>query len=506
MGQLARATVRALRASLAYIGRIALVGAGGAVVMSVLIYFGVWVANVATGQGTAPPMVRTDCTAVTPTPAAGQPCFNTVPPGIMFWTGTAWAHYGMVDTTGTPVVLDAVDEIASVALAGQQAAALQIPGSQTADLTLTPVISVDNGATFIAKDHLDQALAVFRDGLGNELATLTFPLVTPANPVALSIETNLAATHIGVKVTVRNSGSVSATVRAVMRQATQAIAARGAAGPTQPIITDLGSGVKVIEVGVPEILRNQGWTRTATDTLSALNDDVIISGSGASQVCFEVPSGATMTTTHEAQVGSGAYFSTPVVFYQGSTTSYPSRGCFLRSGYSNYKVRVANAVSGSVTGVMLATTGSPREVTLGAQATPQLIGFTSPIPTADAGAAVSICLADSGSTRLSTASTNSTSCKGSAGNFYGAFVVNPTATVAYLRLYDSASAPTCTSATGFKYPIPVPASTNGSGFVAMQAGLAEAFTNGIGFCFTGGSAGTDNTNGPAGVLIKLFFK
>lgn len=106
----------------------------------------------------------------------------------------------------------------------------------------------------------------------------------------------------------------------------------------------------------------------------------------------------------------------------------------------------------------------------------------------------------------SAASTNSTSVKGSAGNLYGIRAVNTTSTLYYLRLYNSSSAPTCSSATGFIESIPVPhASGNGAGIVSMQP-FGQGFATGIGFCLTGGGSSTDNTNAATGVYLTLLYK
>jgi len=102
----------------------------------------------------------------------------------------------------------------------------------------------------------------------------------------------------------------------------------------------------------------------------------------------------------------------------------------------------------------------------------------------------------------SAASTNSTSCKGSAGQIYGISAVNTTATTYYLRLYNSSSAPTCSSATGFIRTIPVLAT---GGAVEMRQ-VGAAFGTGIGFCLTGGGSSTDNTNAATGVYITLEYK
>jgi hypothetical protein len=108
-------------------------------------------------------------------------------------------------------------------------------------------------------------------------------------------------------------------------------------------------------------------------------------------------------------------------------------------------------------------------------------------------------------TLISAASTNSTSCKGSAGNVYGYRFVNTTATLYYLRMYNSSSAPTCSSATGFIETIPIPASATGAGIVSMEP-FGEGYSTGIGFCFTGGSSSTDNTNAATGVFGTILYK
>jgi hypothetical protein len=104
----------------------------------------------------------------------------------------------------------------------------------------------------------------------------------------------------------------------------------------------------------------------------------------------------------------------------------------------------------------------------------------------------------------SAASTNSTNCKASAGTLYTVSAVNTTATLYYLRLYNSSSAPTCSSATGFIETIPIPASTTGAG-VVRDVSVGEAFGTGLGFCLTGGGSSTDNTNAATGVYLTLLY-
>lgn len=105
----------------------------------------------------------------------------------------------------------------------------------------------------------------------------------------------------------------------------------------------------------------------------------------------------------------------------------------------------------------------------------------------------------------SAASTNSTSVKASAGNVAGIYAVNTTATLYYLRLYNLAAGPTCSSATGFLGTIPIPASTSGSGF-SFPFPVPISFGTGIAYCLTGGGSSTDNTNAATGVYLTMIYK
>lgn len=105
----------------------------------------------------------------------------------------------------------------------------------------------------------------------------------------------------------------------------------------------------------------------------------------------------------------------------------------------------------------------------------------------------------------SAASNNATNCKSSAGNVYGWRFVNTTATIYYLRMYNLSSSPTCTSATGFVESIPIPASSSGAGFAFMEP-MGEAYSTGIGFCLTSGSASTNNGSAATGVFGTILYK
>lgn len=103
----------------------------------------------------------------------------------------------------------------------------------------------------------------------------------------------------------------------------------------------------------------------------------------------------------------------------------------------------------------------------------------------------------------SAASTNATNVKASAGTYCGGLAINTTASLYYLRLYDLAAAPTCSSATGFVVSIPIPASTTGNGTSLNLGPYGAAFSAGIGFCLTASGTSTANDNAATGVYLAL---
>lgn len=109
----------------------------------------------------------------------------------------------------------------------------------------------------------------------------------------------------------------------------------------------------------------------------------------------------------------------------------------------------------------------------------------------------------------SAASTNSTNVKASAALLCGGQLINTTTTLYYLRLYNLASAPTCSSATGFVFSVPVPpaAAAGGANGITVNVGTyGLSFTTGLSFCLTGGATSTDNTSAATGVFVNLAYK
>lgn len=137
---------------------------------------------------------------------------------------------------------------------------------------------------------------------------------------------------------------------------------------------------------------------------------------------------------------------------------------------------------------------------------------TEPIPAAQISATqpisgtVTANLATGSAYTLNTAATtNAASIKTTAGNLHELTVSNPTATVAYVKLYNKASAPTV----GTDVPvatITVPAASPNSGNVLIGFGpIGKRFATGIAIAVTGAAAATDTTAATAGVQISATF-
>ncbi|HEX5498168.1 MAG TPA: hypothetical protein VFX03_03035 [Thermomicrobiales bacterium] len=100
------------------------------------------------------------------------------------------------------------------------------------------------------------------------------------------------------------------------------------------------------------------------------------------------------------------------------------------------------------------------------------------------------------------ASTNATSLKAAAGTLWEIVALNVSASaVAYLKLYDKASAPTVgTDTPVYVAPIPTAGSANGAG-VRLTFPVGLKFANGIAYAITGGMGDADTTAIAAGQVM-----
>lgn len=102
---------------------------------------------------------------------------------------------------------------------------------------------------------------------------------------------------------------------------------------------------------------------------------------------------------------------------------------------------------------------------------------------------------------VTAASTNAAAIKASAGNLFELTVSNVTATAAYVKLFNKASAPTVGTDVPL-FTVPVPANSTVS---AEYGALGKRFAAGIAISVTGAIAATDTTNAVAGVQISATY-
>lgn len=106
---------------------------------------------------------------------------------------------------------------------------------------------------------------------------------------------------------------------------------------------------------------------------------------------------------------------------------------------------------------------------------------------------------------VTTASTNAASVKASAGSLYEMTISNPTATAAYVKLYNKASAPTV----GTDVPVmtvAIPATAVGVGEKTFNFGaVGKRFATGIAIAVTAAAAATDTASAVAGIQINATY-
>lgn len=110
-------------------------------------------------------------------------------------------------------------------------------------------------------------------------------------------------------------------------------------------------------------------------------------------------------------------------------------------------------------------------------------------------------VSQSGYYLVTTASTNAAAIKTSAGSILELTISNPTATAAYVKLYNKASSPTV----GTDVPIityPIPANTT---YTYVYGVSGKRFTTGIAIAVTAAMADSDTANAVAGVKVNATY-
>ena len=107
----------------------------------------------------------------------------------------------------------------------------------------------------------------------------------------------------------------------------------------------------------------------------------------------------------------------------------------------------------------------------------------------------------------SAANTNTAFVKASPGNVYSITVTQSTTTAMELKLYNSTTAPTCSSATGIIDNIPIPSNATSPGF-HLTFPVGRYFSTGIAYCivaFGAPASSTDTGNAATGVTLSMTY-
>lgn len=238
----------------------------------------------------------------------------------------------------------------------------------------------------------------------------------------------------------------------------------------------------------------------ALGTAGSASADVITVQGAASMTAVKVD-GSAVTQPVSVTNGSTVVTEAATITANQASVALTNSVLFGFDGTTDSRLRSRAAIVGSsdvglVTRPFLPSDGTNTMPAMDAAARP---GYQ--VPTAATTGGSSTCYLTSAAT------TNATNCKASAGTVYAIRAINTTTTNYFLRMYNLAAAPTCSSATGFIETIPVTgASANGGGISAPNGAVGQDYPTGIGFCLTAGGSSTDNTAAATGVYITILYK
>lgn len=235
---------------------------------------------------------------------------------------------------------------------------------------------------------------------------------------------------------------------------------------------------------------NSSVTAATTDYLLPVGRSIVVSAGSSTYVAAIT---ATSTSTLSITTGTG----TPTISGGGNSTAtleglVGTTNTSLSTLNTNFGA-TGDAASTSGSGTAIALLKALRDQALSATATAvkpqaQTTGGCTPYGFTSA------------------ATTNSTLISTGQHTLCALTAINTTATLYYLRVYDAAAAPTCSSATGFKFSLPIPASATGAGAAVPLGPFGLDFASGLGFCLTGGGSSTDNTSAATGVYLVGGYK
>lgn len=330
-------------------------------------------------------------------------------------------------------------------------------------VTTTPPSNASTNVAQVAGTTADtnsgtKSAGTLRVVLATDQPALTNKLLVTPDSVALPANQSVNVAQVAGTTTDTNSGTKSAgTIRVVL-------------ATDQPALTNklLVTADPITFASAQAVTQSGNWTGRVVGNTGATVDSAP----------------AATAPTNVLQVG-GTFSTTPTTLTNGQA------GALELDAAQNLLVNLKTAIPAGSNAIGTVQPGNT------ANTTPWLYAPATEATTANSALT---------SYLTSAASTNSTSVKGSAGNVYGISVVNTTSTLYYLRMYNSSSAPTCSSATGFVESIPAPHNTGNGGGISRSWNVPQGYTTGIGFCITGGGSSTDNTSAATGLYLTIIYK
>jgi hypothetical protein len=237
---------------------------------------------------------------------------------------------------------------------------------------------------------------------------------------------------------------------------------------------------------------------TANKTnFAALNDALILDVSQLNTVRFEFSGTYAFTSVFEATSDGTNWFPFQVAMVNAATvvTSHSTANATQAyeascNSVTSVRIRVSAFTSAGAHKVLIAGTDAAIE--------------PAPVLSFPASQAVST---PSGTpyNLVTTASNNLNNIKNTAGNLFELTVSNPTATAAYVKLYNKASAPVVASDVPVM-TIAIPATAAGVGEKVFNFGaIGKRFATGIAIAVVGAAVATDSTNAVAGVQINATY-
>ena len=174
-----------------------------------------------------------------------------------------------------------------------------------------------------------------------------------------------------------------------------------------------------------------------------------------------------------------------------NSASMPAGGAGLTGWLSAIYYQLTQTLTATLTGALPAGANILGTVTSTQGASPWLVGL---LPQTTGGLSITSSIIGAGASGYLV--------KSAAGQVYHLSAFSNTTTLAYLKIYNTASVPTCGSGTPVaRYEIPA------SGGFVSEISNGIAFSSGIGFCVTGGQADSDTTApGASNYIVNFYYR